>query len=120
MADKWQAIDEFWNSFGWAAFDESDVPDGTAFPYITYNVSVSSFEEPIILTASLWDRSTKWSVISKKADLIGKALEGYKIIKIDDGYIYMNKGTPFAQRMSDEDDSIRRIVINIEAEFFTN
>lgn len=119
MANKWQAIHNFWNSFGIPAYDENTVPENAVMPYITYNAVVSSFEEPVLLTGSIWYRTTAWDDISLKADEVYNYLDEYRIIKIDDGYIFMNKGTPFAQRMSDEDDSIRRIYINIEAEFFT-
>lgn len=118
MENKWQAIDRFWNSFGIPAYDESSVPQGATMPYITYHAEVASFEEPVLLTASIWYRDTSWEAISLKADEIYDLLDEYAIFKVQGGYIFMNKGTPFAQRLADEDDSVRRVIINIEAEFF--
>ena len=40
-------------------------------------------------------------------------------VKIDGGRMYIARGTPFAQRMSDVDDMVRRIVLNVTVEFFT-
>lgn len=121
MADKWQAIDEFWNSFGLTAYDELSVPDDAVMPYITYSAAVSNFENPVALSASLWYRSTSWGPVSKKSDQISAVIEGYAIRKIDGGYMFITRGDPFAQRMSDpSDDVIKRIYINIMAEFFTN
>ena len=121
--DKWQAIHEFWNSFGWNAYDENSVDTGKfspELPYITYSAQTGSLNQYLSLTASLWDKSTSWQKISDKADDIAEFIGyGHHIMKVDDGYLWVTKGQPFAQRMSDEDDSIRRIYIILNAEFLT-
>ena len=121
--DKWQAIQSFWGNFGWNAYDENSVQTGEnapEYPYITYSAQVGSLNEPLALSASLWDRSDSWESVSKKADAIAEYIGyGYVVIKIDDGYMYITRGQPFAQRMVDEDDSIRRIYMNIQVEFLT-
>lgn len=120
MADKWQAIDAFWNSFSLPAYDENSVPDNAVMPYITYGAAVSSFEQPITLLGSIWYRDTSWMAISRKADEIARYIgESYKAIKLDDGYVVLTKGSPFAQRMADEDDAVRRMYIMVDAEFCT-
>ena len=43
-----------------------------------------------------------------------------RLIPCDEGYLWIKRGNPFAQRMSDENDGIRRIYINIELEYFTS
>lgn len=119
--DKAQAIHEFWSSFGLPAYDESSVPDSAAMPYITYNVVTDGLGSVLPLHGSLWYRTTSWESISKKAEDIAQALgeNGYLIKKIDDGYVWMQKGRPFAQRMTDEDEQVRRIYVNVTAEFLT-
>lgn len=119
MMDKWQAIHSVWSSFGIPAYDETDVPDNAVMPYITYSASVSSFEQFVLLSGSIWYKSNAWDLISQKADAIAEYLRGSKIIKIDGGYLYLSQGNPFAQRMADEDPTVRRIYININAEFYT-
>lgn len=120
----WQALDSFWQSFDWPAYDESSVPTGDkapAFPYITYHAEVDTLGNPIGLYGSLWDRSSSWENISLKALEIGERLRAMPPIPMDIGYLYMYAGTPFAQRMSDESDEfIRRIYINIGVEFLTD
>ena len=121
---KEQAIHQFWSGFGLKAYDEQTVPtgdDAPAFPYITYEVITDSLGYPVALTGSLWYRSTSWTDITDKKDQIAEYIGyGHKIIKIDGGYMYLTRGTPFAQRMGDEnDDMIRRIFINIECEYLT-
>lgn len=120
MTDKWQAINEFWNSFGLTAYDELSVPDDAEMPYITYSASVSNFENPIPISASVYYRSTSWVAISHKADEISAAIGSYYLQKIDGGYMFIDRGSPFAQRMSDpNDDMMKRIYISLMVEFFT-
>lgn len=121
--DKAQAIHQFWSSFGLTAIDELSAYDTTiSLPgnYITYEVHTSNIEDSVALTASLWYRSTSWEEISKKADEIA-AYIGYggRVIAIDDGYIWIKLGSPFAQRMDADNDSIRRIYMNITVDFLT-
>jgi hypothetical protein len=118
--DKFQAINSFWSSYELPAYDENDLPDEAQMPYITYAASVDNIGNNLILSASLWYRSNSWKDISQKAEAIGRDIGyGFKTIKIDDGYMYIRRGTPFAQRMKDEDDKVKRIYINTQVEFLT-
>lgn len=118
--DKVQAIHKFWSSFGLTAYDQNTVPDDAQMPYITYDVSVGALENVLILTGSLWYHSSSWKEISEKSDAIAKMIgSGYYIDKVDDGYVWITRGNPFAQRMSDGDKDVRRIYIVLNAEFLT-
>lgn len=116
-----EAIYSFYSGFSLPAYDENTVPEGSALPYITYSVSTDSIGNIVILSASLWYRSTSWGAIQDKADEIAAAIGyGGKIIKIDNGYLWLTKGSPFAQRMSEPSDKmVRRIALNLNAEFLT-
>ena len=116
--NKEQALHNFWSSFGLSAYDQNTVPDDAALPYITYDVAVDDFKYPVSLTASIWDRSTSWTTVTNTLNQISESVGlGGKMIPYDNGSIWIVKGTPFAQRVTDEDRSIRRIYVNIEAEF---
>lgn len=115
--NKAQAIQQFWESFGLPAYEESTVPDDAVMPYITYSMASDSIGHPIAMAASIWDKTYSWESISLVADAISNALVQVKSIPIDVGYIYVTRGTPFAQRMMDEDDTIRRIYINLMVEY---
>lgn len=118
--DKAQALHKFWSSFGLPAYDQLTVPDGAQMPYITYVGVTDKIGTPVALTGSLWYRSTGWADITQKADEISEYVNkyGHATEKFDNGYIYITGGVPFAQRMSDDtDDMIRRIYINIMAEY---
>lgn len=120
--DKYQALNTFWNSFTWPAYDEGTVPDNAPLPRITYSIVTDSLGNPVMIPASLWDRSTSWERVSKKAEEIGKAIVEMNppAIKIDTGRLYLTKGSPFAQRLQEpSDDMVRRIYLNVDAEYFT-
>lgn len=120
--DKSQCIDQFWNSFGWKAYDESTVPEDVTMPYISYTVSLDNLGNPVMMDASLWDYTRSWETVSKKVDEISEAIDHQypPAIAIDGGRVYITKGTPFAQRVSDSSNTmVRRIHLNLEVEFFT-
>ena len=120
--NKEQAIQTFWESFDLPAYDEQTVPDDATMPYITYRVVTDSIGNIVNLSGSIWYRSSRWKEVSDKANEIAKYVgeHGFARYKLDDGYLWLTKGTPFAQRMSDpNDDMIRRIYINLQAEFLT-
>lgn len=120
-----QVLQQFWSGFGLKAYDENTVPTGamteTGGKYLTYNVTGSYFDDPVMMSASLWYKSQSWAEITEKAMEIGKliGLSG-EIIPFDGGYLWIKRGTPFAQRMSDENEQIRRIYMNVEVEYFVN
>ena len=114
-----QTLHAFWSSFGWKAYDETSVPDDAVLPYITYEVSSDEFGSTLLQNASLWYRSTSWAEVTEKeqeiAEFIGR---GGRMLKFDGGAIWLQKSTPWAQRMSDSsDDMIRRIVLSIMIEY---
>ena len=119
MISKEQALNTFWNSFEIPAYDENTVPDDVEMPYITYSVGIASLGETISLYASIWYYSTRWEDISRKAIEIGKYIGiGGTSQSYTGGRIWIKRGIPFSQRMSEPgNDAVRRIYLNIEVEF---
>ena len=116
--DREQALNQFWNSFDVPAYDSSTVPEGATYPRITYDVTVNDFGTPTSLFASIWDKSTSWGRITGTTHRIDSRLsEGGQMVLFDGGALWIKKGNPFLQRMGDPDDTIRRIIINVEVEY---
>ena len=119
--NKAQALHTFWNRF-LPAYDENTVNPDAEMPYITYGVTTDSLGQTVNLTASLWYHSESWKEITEKAEEIGEYIVKMypPTIELDNGRLYIAKGANFAQRMGDPDDKkIRRIVLNIQAEYLT-
>lgn len=122
---KFQALYRFFSSFGIPAYEENSFYAGNVtpeFPYITYNISTSAFQDgEITLNPSLWYRSTSWKEPEGKASEISAAISiGGVQITCEDGYIWLKRGNPFYISMGDESDKfIKRIYFNIIAEFLT-
>ena len=117
-----QALYNFWSSFGWAVYDAYTVPSEDLhpeIPRITYNTEVSGFEDTVSVSVSLWDESYAWDRISLKADEIYAYIgSGGVVVPFDGGAIWIKRGSPFYTRMADPDDRIRRILMNINIEYF--
>lgn len=119
--DKEQALHSFWSSFALKAYDQNTVPDKAELAYFTYETATGELGDRIPLVAHLWDRTREWTFLDKKKDEVSKFISEMLPIKIDEGYLYITKGVPFARRIGDENDSnIKGIAFNIVVEFFTN
>lgn len=120
--NKWQAINDFWNRFNIPAYDENSIPDDIDLPYISYSVQVGSLGDTLLMTASIYDRSTSWKFVSDKADAIADYVGRFVVLPLDNGYLWLTPGVPFAQRMSDDvyNDTIKRMYIVLNGEFLTN
>lgn len=118
--NKERAIQQFWESFNIPAYDENTVPDNAQMPYITYSVATGSLGDVINLSANLWYYSKSWKEISQKKDEVADRIGiGGTVLKLDNGYVWLCRGTPFAQRLQDTNDMVRRIYLNLQAEFLT-
>lgn len=117
--DKQQAIHNFWSTFG-TAYDENAVPDSAELPYITYSVSTDSMGQPITLTASLWENSSSWASLTDLSNRIAEYIGvGGRVIPLDEGYMWICRGTPFSQRVASDEGTAKRIYIVTQAEFLT-
>lgn len=114
-----QALQAFWSGFDLPAYDENTVPDDAKMPYITYEASNDFFGEEVAQTANIYYRSMSWADITAKEQQIAQAISRGGVIKeCEGGALWIKRGTPWAQRMSDQaDDAIRRIVLNYTVEF---
>lgn len=115
------ALHEFFNKFGIPAYPNTAVPDDAKMPYITYDLAISYFDEgEINVGVSVWYKTESESIPTEKAMEIGEEIgRSGNVIPIDNGYIWIKRGTPFCQAVADEDNSIKRRYLNIVAEYLT-
>lgn len=121
------ALYQFFSSFGLDAWEENsiyDTDEQITYPYITYELTTDSYNDgqTVPLSASLWYRSASPSLvpINAKTDEISQAVGNGKTLKVDGGYIRIEKGHPFAQTMGqDADELVKRKLLSFTARFFT-
>ena len=120
---KTQALYNFFSGFELPAYEENTVPTGAnapELPYITYATATSGFDSDVQISASLWYKGYSWEGADRKAAEINTALaHGGKMIPYTGGALWIRRGTPFAQHMADDDDTIRRIYLNLTAEYLS-
>ena len=93
--NKEQALHNFWNQYGIAAYDQNTVPEDATFPRITYEVLTDNFGAQNILNASIWDRSTSWKGVTDILHQVEQALGyGGQTIKYDGGLLWIKRGMP--------------------------
>lgn len=122
-----KALYAFFSGFGIPAYPDNAVlnengePD-IDLPYLTYTPVFDSWSgEPVSLTVNLWYRTESEAIPNAKADELSRAIGlGGKVLPCDEGYIWLKRGTPWCQSLSDEADKfIKRRYINVTAEYLT-
>lgn len=124
--DKAQALYTFWSGFGIAAIDEQSAYDedvleqfNISYPYLSYETAISSLDEQMLLSADIWDWSTSWAAAEQVAKQIAETIGGGITVPYTGGCLWITKGQPFSSRMPAESADMRRIHININAEFLS-
>lgn len=116
------ALQQFFSSFGMEAYPATSVPEDAIFPYLTYELITSAWEGGEVgLTVNLWFYTTSEAIPNAKADELSQAIgRGGKILPCDGGYIWLKRGSPWCQSLSDETSpTIKRRYINVTAEYLT-
>lgn len=124
LPTKSQALYQFWSSFGVPAFEENCVPTGAdkpTYPYITYELATSNFDNDVPLSASYWIRSTGLAQLDHFEDALAYRLSMNGIVlRCSGGGIWLKRGTPFGRIMREETDNmVKRKIFNLTAEFLT-
>lgn len=117
----------FFSSFGIPAYPANAVlnESGEAdviLPYLTYTPVFDAWGgEPVSLTVNLWYRTESEAIPNAKAQELADAIGmGGKLIPCDEGYIWLKRGSPWCQNLSDEVDRfIKRRYLNVTAEYLT-
>lgn len=115
-------LHQFFSSFGMTAYTATSVPDDAIFPYLTYEFITSAWEGgEVSLTVNLWFYTESEKIPNDKANELSAAIGlGGKVLPCDGGYIWLKRGSPWCQSLSDETSpTIKRRYINVTAEYLT-
>ena len=119
--DRWSALYAFWSGFGIPAYEENSVPTGSLrpnYPYITYEAMATPWNGDVLMSASVWTRSTSWEQADALADAVeAKIKDGY-ILPYDGGIIYITANDTFAKHLSEpDDDMVKRVLLGPRFQF---
>jgi len=118
IMDAEQVIHNFWSSFGIPAYDDNSVPQDAVLPYITYDISYDSFDNDVVMNASIWDRTTSWDELSRTAKEITDNYRNNGVkLRTDRGIVWIKPGNPLYRRMGNDDQNIKRMILNIICEY---
>lgn len=119
--DKQQALYNFWhNATGLPCYESGSVPDNAQLPYCTYDTVIDSLDYAVPASASIWNRADSWATLDGIINAVSSYIDRGILVAMDNGRILINKGTPFAMRMDEENDkTIKGYSINIQIEFLT-
>lgn len=115
------ALQAFFEQF-LPSYAASAVPDDVEFPYLTYELITSAWEEGEVgLTVNLWYYTTSEAAPNAKVREISSAIGmSGTLVPCDDGAIWFKRGSPWAQSLTDITDTrIKRRYLNVTAEYLT-
>ena len=118
---KGAALQSFFDSI-MTSYASSAVPDDATFPYLTYELITSAWGGGEVgLTVNMWFRTTSEKEPNSYVEKLSKAIGlGGVFLHCDDGVIWLKRGSPWAQSMTDATDkTIKRRYINVTAEYLT-
>ena len=118
---KGAALQSFFDSI-MTSYAASSVPENATLPYLTYELITSAWNGGEVgLTVNMWFRTTSEKEPNAAVDKLSKAIGlGGVFLHCDDGVIWLKRGSPWAQSMTDATDkTIKRRYINVTAEYLT-
>ena len=104
------------------SYASSAVPHDATLPYLTYELITSAWNGGEVgLTVNMWFRTTSEKEPNAAVDKLSKAIGiGGVFLHCDDGVIWLKRGSPWAQSLTDATDkTIKRRYINVTAEYLT-
>jgi hypothetical protein len=120
--NKAQVLYKFFSSFGLTAYTSYSVPEDAVYPYLTYETVFGSLlDGELNITANLWYRTDSESIPNAKAQEIANEVGmGGKYIPYDGGALWIKRGTPWCNCLTDAGDSkVKRRLLNFDIEFIS-
>jgi hypothetical protein len=118
-----KALHAWFQSFGVPFYPASSVPNDVLFPYGTYELITSAWDEGEVgLTVNLWYYTESEAIPNTKAQEISNAIGmGGTLVPCDGGAIWIKRGSPWCQNLRDDSaPNIKRRYLNITAEYLTS
>lgn len=106
-----KTLNRFFNQVA-TSWLEDNVPTGATFPYITYSLASEAFGEEGVLQVRIWTQSRSIQEACALTDkLEGLITEGGTVLENGNGYLWLYKGSPFAQLEPTTEEDIKAMYI---------
>lgn len=122
VSTKAAAVQAFLSGFSLPAYAAASVPDDASMPYLTYSLPVGAFVDgETSMQVDLWYYGDGEKAPNAKVQEISDAIGlGGVMLTCDEGGIWVKRGSPFAQAVTDStDDKVKRRYLNVDLEYIT-
>jgi len=115
---KEEALYNFFSGFDITAYPSNAVPSDTVFPWLTYSTPIG-YDGDVSAECNLWYHTESEATPNRKANEIAEKVGvGGTLVHYDNGVIWIKRGNPFSQALTDQNDaSIKRRQINLIYEY---
>lgn len=121
MATKAAALQAWLECFGLPVYRDSAVPGEAKMPYITYDLPTAAFGTQCNSEVNLWYLTSSEAAPNAKAEEVARALGlSGVLLPCDGGGMWVMQGEPFCNAMADEDNAVKRRIINLTIEYMTS
>lgn len=116
---KTEAIHRFFSGFDLPAYPVTAVPEKLGERYLTYELRVGCIDDgELAITVNLRFYTTSEKEPNTAAQALSEAIgQGGKMLPCDGGYVWLKRGSPWCQNLSDGD--WKRRYINLSVEYLT-
>jgi hypothetical protein len=119
MTTKAAALYNYFSGFGIEAYVSTAVPSDADYPFLTYEQILDCFTGgKQAINVNLWFYGDSEKPANDKAQEIANTLP--LIVQCDGGGILIDRGAPFCQSVTTENDKVKRRYMNLTLEFITN
>jgi hypothetical protein len=127
IVDKVSALQIFWSTFGINAYPSINVPEKArsdllkkGVPYITYDIVLGLFDQLCYMTGQVHYNVSLTGIgplVEKQQFIVDVLKRGGTTVPYRDGIMIVNLSSPAVQLMTEENDAIKKAIINIVVEF---
>lgn len=113
------ALHNFFSSLSLPAYPTTEVPKEPGAKYLTYEPKFGCIDDgDMSITVNIWMHTTSEAEPNAAAQRLSEAIgQGGKLLACEGGFIWLKRGAPWCQNLSDGD--WKRRYINMTAEYLT-
>lgn len=109
--DVMRGLYQFFNLFA-PSYVENNVPSGTPYPYLTYNL-VDNGEEESLTQIIIYTYSTSFVPLANIIDSLSEYIGSGVLYPYGEGNLWIKKGSPFTQNFPQDDMKLKASYVTL-------